>query len=477
MDKDQLADFLLNAISNSPLAEILRTTNGVLSGDYLGGLIFNELYQLTIRLAKPTIYKLNNGNYHKVFVSDNYTIIEIQQDTPFNYTNFNSILAKFDSDTNNLKVTIDNSFIELFQTKQLEITRFNPPGKALVELIKLSNTYKGVLYADINKAIAMLNDLTSVVNFKGLAISYKDVETVKSINYLDIEEIIPVDYPGTTIPVIKLPKSNLLPPYLLNAIKGLKGVNCFNRYLMVVKYLYGSGVKKSTRETRLIVLNYPELFSFALLTPNYLDNLPNNWKAKLPALNKFLGEHDLLPIFSGKTLPEQIRLLDELRQLIKQYGLWIIGLLEQHLHHYQYNKQEFIKLIEFKKLENSKWLVKPLKLPELPFGLKSTWKVVELHTRQQLIQEGEYQRHCVGGYTVSETHRIWSLRKDNLRYTVEVSYYNSTWRVNQARGRHNSRIESYDEVTQRDLNILVTWLISSIPRPADSILTIRNPFN
>jgi hypothetical protein len=480
VDKLVLEQYLLDTLKqNKELFDLVVNKQYILYGEYLGTLLVNKVMQLNYSLPKPTLLRLDPTNktngYSEVIEYPTY-VISITSNIGLldSCTNFNSCFIT------STDVVISDSFVELLNTKQLEIVNINPLSKALAELVYLADRYKGYLYANITKAIAMAKDISRLMASPecSLITSNTNAGILKTLTDIEIKWVTLDVYKDSLVPLVVLPEVSLLPDNISKYSKShLAHDDTLSQcYLALANCLYGNGVKKSARENKLIVLEYPELYPYVVSNLSYTDNLPNNWKAKLPYLNKLLAEHNVRLFFNKLNLAEQIQLLDELRGLIKQYGLWVIGLLEQQS---KYDKKELVKLIEFKKLENSKWLVPPFKLPEIfPFGLHKTWKIVELNTRQLLIHEGEYQGHCVGGYSVSPAHRIFSLRKDKLRYTLEIYYdtYKHKWITGQERGKHNSLLESIEPITQQELRIIIPWLLSVLPRVTVSPSTTSNDY-
>jgi len=450
--------------NNSEIKELLQSQKVVMYGDYLATIVFNKLFNTnkplplinfhsTVSAHEETLAKVTRKNTY-VWVDIDY----VHGATYFRTTNFNCLTVSYVD--NKLNINIPDCFIELVETKQLQFNNIYLPDLVLCDLLLTHKMWEGYLFLNKEQLFKIYNDLTSTnQNFK----SALKESTLKYLN-LDYTEFFCTDsfefkyYPNTL-------QEGLLPDYILGYFNGVR-FSIVDKYPIFFKFLYGKGVKKSLRELRLEILKYPELITFSLTTRDYLKDLNTSWKDKLPGLNKLLAEHDLIHLFNGLTLNQQISLYIEINNLIKKHGLWIIGLLENQD---SYNKESFIKSIQLKKLENSKWLVEPIEIPKdtLPFGLGSKWEIVELFTRQVLIEEGEYQHHCVGGYDVRENHRIFSIRQENFRYTVDIRFDFSTreWSIGQARGKYNNTLDSFSPNIQNDLEALVTWLKNNLPRP------------
>jgi hypothetical protein len=232
-------------------------------------------------------------------------------------------------------------------------------------------------------------------------------------------------------------------------------------FIRVYRSLNKPGLKKSTKETLQELLPYKNLRQ--TLTKEYVTNLPKDWKDQLKGLDKFLTDHDRLwKYFKDKTLAEQLKLYRLLCKVCKGQNIWILGEIENS-NLVELTEESISGLVRNKRLELNRALVAPVTLPEFKYG----WVCKELTSPLLLKEEGAYNRHCVGGYSSSlkDTHRIFSFRKEGIRFTVET--YTTTskkWAVSQAKGFGNCTINSYPTSTRGELQQNLDLLIDTLSK-------------
>jgi hypothetical protein len=108
--------------------------------------------------------------------------------------------------------------------------------------------------------------------------------------------------------------------------------------------------------------------------------------------------------------------LNETLSLLENRTNWYAELPKRKdLTSYLYNKLKD-RLEEYQKKQNTV-LKTPFDIKSIPF--KGGWEVVELITVSLLVEEGEYQQHCVGGYgsNIKNSSRIFSFRRNGIRHT------------------------------------------------------------
>lgn len=214
-----------------------------------------------------------------------------------------------------------------------------------------------------------------------------------------------------------------------------------NEFLSVYEVIYYFNLYHSLNNSYKQVLNeifkYKKLTNLILFNKNYLTNLTKNWKDKLNGLNKLITEHKINHIFNNKnSLNDIINQYDIISKVIKKSGLEIIGILENKKKLNGVNYEQALNLINKNNFSNNMLLTIPAKLPDLVGG----WIVIELLTRSQLIEEGNYQSHCVGGKAsniLNKDYKVFSFRKKGIRQTVAYFFSNDRWRIHQSTSKFN----------------------------------------
>lgn len=147
--------------------------------------------------------------------------------------------------------------------------------------------------------------------------------------------------------------------------------------------------------------------------------------SNLNRIKKVLDEHDgMTSALLGYTFEQQLRIVQMLHKLAKQYGEFVWGLAETSISADSLLcEEEVVRYIQEHLEKLSEVLVKaPLQLPERVNG----FTVRELKTGMDLHEEGCVMHHCVGGYANSVRQnicRIIQIRKGPIRAhwsTVEV---------------------------------------------------------
>ncbi|KWU17784.1 PcfJ domain-containing protein [Burkholderia cenocepacia] len=120
-------------------------------------------------------------------------------------------------------------------------------------------------------------------------------------------------------------------------------------------------------------------------------------------VDKFLAEHDQLPLHHLRTFAQMLEAVRLLRRLEKDYGRWVTGCAETYelelLH--EVNGERILKdeaTLRQKCDEISVDMERVLTKSSFGEQHLGGCAVRELVTRGELVIEGERQRHCVGGY-------------------------------------------------------------------------------
>ena len=121
-------------------------------------------------------------------------------------------------------------------------------------------------------------------------------------------------------------------------------------------------------------------------------------------LEQFAQEHfGVICFFNrlGLNVAQQVQAIRTIWRAVRLHGLHIIGLLEDQNNEIIRNATEFSeglidRLIEnFRKNNSENKLIEPVDIS----GFPRSHQVLELVSFQQLAEEGQKQRHCVGGYS------------------------------------------------------------------------------
>jgi len=120
---------------------------------------------------------------------------------------------------------------------------------------------------------------------------------------------------------------------------------------------------------------------------------------------------------------------------------------------------DLIQALKDKKLKDTIPLLEPLTLEHSTiYG----YKIVELITKAQLVDEGNFQMHCVGGYKPTPKCRIFSVRWENsegeFRHTMEVN----TQKVLQSQGKRRRAVAEYPEKDAKMLQHIENYLLQAM---------------
>lgn len=154
----------------------------------------------------------------------------------------------------------------------------------------------------------------------------------------------------------------------------------------------------------------------------------NHHPKSLRKLEKFAGKHirvsGLLNRL-GLNVSEQLQAIRTIWRFVNKHGLFVVGLLEDSnnkiLQETTVFSEELIEQLidDYRKSASATQLVVPLDLSH--FSYKKL--VAELTNAQQLVEEGQRQYHCVGGYAdkvKDGTSRIFHLEHLGVSSTLEI---------------------------------------------------------
>lgn len=133
----------------------------------------------------------------------------------------------------------------------------------------------------------------------------------------------------------------------------------------------------------------------------YVDG--NIAESEIRMVDRYLAEHDRLPLHRFKTFAETLTAVRMLRRLEKEVGRWVLGCIETgELDLFESHQQDARLLAEGDVRAKCETLLiemtRQLTAPRLQPGVMAGCQVRQLVTRAELVDEGSRMHHCVGGY-------------------------------------------------------------------------------
>lgn len=223
-----------------------------------------------------------------------------------------------------------------------------------------------------------------------------------------------------------------------------KDVNDTQKLLNIYNFYYSA--KKNIRRILDELFDYKNITYFFLvdqsLQKDYFTDLPKGWKNKLPQLDKLLFTNTLV-YFQDKTFKESFDVLNRLKFYTKKYGILFEQLINQQK--LDLNNPEGVKHTFYTYLnKNNRLLCEPLRIN---FTFLGNWKLVELNTTYDFVEESSVQNHCIGrsnNYINSVRNgkiRAFSFRKNEKRYTIVYARQGNVWYVEQGKCVNNRNKE------------------------------------
>ena len=215
------------------------------------------------------------------------------------------------------------------------------------------------------------------------------------------------------------------------------------------------------------------LSNACITNDTYFLTLPKGWKTQLARLGKFTNEHySIINWFKYLNLDKQLELFKFIENLINVEGKWVIGELENHSPSNSFNTVELSKLEITNVINSAKTRLNKVLVTPLPINRHYLeCEVIELVTPLQLLDEGKYNNHCVGGYSnsLNENRRIFSIRIDKYRFTCEFKYHDyrntigtgnivNPWYLIQCKSFNNTTPDKYPELKTR-IEAVILWLL------------------
>jgi hypothetical protein len=464
------SDFILSQLPELP-------NEGVVAGGAIASIVYSAVTGLKSEYGDIDVFRLvtqENCDYyrttHKIknlyYQDKHFTIFNVSRVDNINYVDIYSINSKLTNiidtfDINCCMIGIDLAtkqliyrpeFAAFLVTRQIEVVNFNTSKFTLFRLLKKKRQYPDA-YLDVDKIvgyIAHINPRYAPTAIKVPSFINEDELNLIS-NYFKLVDTKPIE---------------VISNYVIPELKSL----AFNdkHWNIVFQRLYGNGVKKHQKEQWLELLKYYTLCNACITNDTYFLTLPKGWKTQLARLGKFTNEHcGITNWFKYLNLDKQLELFKFIENLVTVEGKWVIGILENDF----YSDSLCIDLIKLKiteKINSAKTRLNKVLVTPLPINRHYLeCEVIELVTSFQLLDEGRYNNHCVGGYSnsLNENRRIFSIRIDKYRFTCEFTQgkYSRTdnitdWRLVQCKSFNNTTPDKYPTIKTR-IEAVISWLL------------------
>jgi len=457
------SEFILSQLPELP-------NEGVVAGGAIASIVYNAVTGLKSEYGDIDVFRLTdnwrqsyaNDVKHLYYEDKNFRITNVSTVNNINYVDIYSQQNKLTNvidtfDINCCMIGIDLAtkqliyrpeFAAFLQTRQIEVVNFNNSKSTLFRLLKKKRQYPDA-YLDVDKIVGYI----AHINPGNTAIKVPSFINEDELNLISNYFTLSLGGRSTFISSYEIPELKLL---------------AFNdRHINTVfQRLYGNGVKKHQKEQWLELLKYYTLCNACITNDTYFLTLPKGWKTQLAKLGKFTNEHyGITNWFKYLNLDKQLELFKFIENLITVEGKWVIGTLESiefdnWKSNYDLNllKERITKLINDNKVKLNKVLVTPLPINRHYLECE----VIELVTPLQLLDEGKYNNHCVGGYSnsLNENRRIFSIRIDKYRFTCEFRLLasNAAWYLVQCKSFNNTTTDKYPELKTR-IEAVISWLL------------------
>lgn len=461
------SDFILSQLPELP-------NEGVVAGGAIASIVYSAVTGLKSEYGDIDVFRLIDTRFgsrdidvKSLYYKDTqFAIVNTSTVNNINYVDIYSINSKLTNvidtfDINCCMIGIDLAtkqliyrpeFAAFLVTRQIEVVNFNTSKFTLFRLLKKKRQYPDA-YLDVDKIvgyIAHINPRYAPTAIKVPSFINEDELNLIS-NYFKLVDTKPIE---------------VISNYVIPELKSLT----FNdkHWNIVFQRLYGNGVKKHQKEKWLELLKYYTLCNACITNDTYFLTLPKGWKTQLARLGKFTNEHyEITNWFKYLNLDKQLELFKFIENLVTVEGKWVIGILENDF----YSDSLCIDLIKLKiteKINSAKTRLNKVLVTPLPINRHYLeCEVIELVTSLQLLDEGRYNNHCVGGYfnSLNENRRIFSIRIDKYRFTCEFTQgkYSRTdnitdWRLVQCKSFNNTTPDKYPTIKTR-IEAVISWLL------------------
>ena len=458
------SEFILSQLPELP-------NEGIVAGGAIASIVYSAITGLKSEYGDIDVFRLTN-NWRQSYAADvttlyykdkNYRITDVSTVDNITYIDIYSTNSKLTNiidtfDINCCMISIDLAtkqliyrpeFAAFLNTRQIEVVNFNNSKSTLFRLLKKKRQYPDA-YLDVDKIVGYI----AHINY--------DHRNLKVPSFITNDDL------------------NLISNYFkldgINQFRSFRPIDELDKvqphdkhWNIVFQRLYGNGVKKYQKEQWLELLKYYELSNACITNDTYFLTLPKGWKTQLARLGKFTNEHHAITNwFKNFNLDKQLELFKFIENLVIVEGKWVIGILENEFNKAYCNSS--IDLIKFKITElinSAKTRLNKVLVTPLPINRHYLeCEIIELVTPLQLLDEGKYNNHCVGGYSnsLNETHRIFSIRIDKYRFTCEFRYTNYTasniqvWYLVQCKSFNNTTTDKYPTIKTR-IEAVISWLL------------------
>jgi hypothetical protein len=463
------SDFILSQLPELP-------NEGVVAGGAIASIVYSAVTGLKSEYGDIDVFRLadtcfgsRDVDVKSLYYQDkNFKIFNTSTVDNINYVDIYSINSNLTNvidtfDINCCMIGIDLAtkqliyrpeFAAFLNTRQIEVVNFNTSKSTLFRLLKKKRQYPDA-YLDVDKIVGYIAHINKSDNLRWRIPSYITNDDLNLIsNYFKFDTF------NKFIGYYIIPELHLIVLYDKN------NNTVFQR-------LYGNGVKKHQKEQWLELLKYYMLSNACITNDTYFLTLPKGWKTQLARLGKFTNEHySIVNWFKYLNLDKQLELFKFIENLINVEGKWVIGELENHSPSNSFNTVELSKLEITNVINSAKTRLNKVLVTPLPINRHYLeCEVIELVTPLQLLDEGKYNNHCVGGYSnsLNENRRIFSIRIDKYRFTCEFKYHDyrntigtgnivNPWYLIQCKSFNNTTPDKYPELKTR-IEAVILWLL------------------
>jgi hypothetical protein len=462
------SDFILSQLPELP-------NEGVVAGGAIASIVYSAVTGLKSEYGDIDVFRLadtcfgsRDVDVKSLYYQDkNFKIFNTSTVDNINYVDIYSISSNLTNvidtfDINCCMIGIDLAtkqliyrpeFAAFLNTRQIEVVNFNNSKSTLFRLLKKKRQYPDA-YLDVDKIVGYI----AHINYGHRNLRVPSFITNDDLNL--ISNYFKFDTFNEFIGYYIIPELHLIVLYDKN------NNTVFQR-------LYGNGVKKHQKEQWLELLKYYKLSNACITNDTYFLTLPKGWKTQLARLGKFTNEHySIVNWFKYLNLDKQLELFKFIENLINVEGKWVIGELENHSPSNSFNTVELSKLEITNVINSAKTRLNKVLVTPLPINRHYLeCEVIELVTPLQLLDEGKYNNHCVGGYSnsLNENRRIFSIRIDKYRFTCEFKYHDyrntigtgnivNPWYLIQCKSFNNTTPDKYPELKTR-IEAVILWLL------------------
>ena len=462
------SEFILSQLPELP-------NEGVVAGGAIASIVYSAVTGLKSEYGDIDVFRLadtcfgsRDVDVKSLYYQDkNFKIFNTSTVDNINYVDIYSINSKLTNvidtfDINCCMIGIDLAtkqliyrpeFAAFLNTRQIEVVNFNNSKSTLFRLLKKKRQYPDA-YLDVDKIVGYI----AHINYGHRNLRVPSFITNDDLNL--ISNYFKFDTFNEFIGYYIIPELHLIVLYDKN------NNTVFQR-------LYGNGVKKHQKEQWLELLKYYKLSNACITNDTYFLTLPKGWKTQLARLGKFTNEHySIVNWFKYLNLDKQLELFKFIENLINVEGKWVIGELENHSPSNSFNTVELSKLEITNVINSAKTRLNKVLVTPLPINRHYLeCEVIELVTPLQLLDEGKYNNHCVGGYSnsLNENRRIFSIRIDKYRFTCEFKYHDyrntigtgnivNPWYLIQCKSFNNTTPDKYPELKTR-IEAVILWLL------------------